>query len=467
MGRGRGYEGYPESRWIKFLDTQKDSTAWRFWRQAHVKGCSMKQDFEGDAESRKKAKKKHRKEGEADAERTASSESMRGLEGTRVVDLLRDALNENSRLQDELESLREEAQSAREEAERCLGDKTAAEARLAETKAQKSLLEESLREARTALEKAKSETAEAQSVHAQSEAQKAQEYEALRQQLAEEQKRQAALKDELAGAEERCRHLTAALAQAQTRKTEPELTQEEIAGRLQHLESLQRQIQETLLKTATGEGELARMKAELVQARHEKARAEAHAQELAKELAAAEKQLADRHIAISKSGSLAEASLRLAGVFSAAERAIDLYGYNAAPKGHKGAKPSQVVPFSSKGEAASQAKKQDAPKAEKAEETKKPAAKPEAAPVPEKKEEAPAPAAEAPKQAAPAPEAPKPAPSAPEAPAPKPEPAPAKAEEAAEPAKEEKASGLSTIFKGMPLRRSRTVAPRHISDSGK
>lgn len=429
----------------------------------------MKQEESAlDSESRKKAKKKHRKDEEARI--AAPSEGGRGLEATRVVDLLRDALNENSRLQDEMESLREEAQSASEEAERSRSDKTAAEARLAETKAQKALLEESLREAKAELEKAKRACAEAQNVRERTEAQKSQEYEALRQQLAAEQKRQATLKEELAGAEERCQHLTAALAQAQTRKTEPELTQEEIAGRLAHLESLQRQIQETLLKTATGEGELARMRAELVQAWHEKARAEAHAQELSEKLAAAEKELSDRHIAISKSGSLAEASLRLAGVFSAAERAIDLYGYNAGTKAAKGAKPSQVVPFSSKGEAASAAKTSEAPKPRKAAEVpaSAPKAKPASVPAPEKKAETPEPAA---------PEARKPAPAAPEPKASGPEPsqakaepkpaAPAKAEEKQEAPAKEETTGLSAIFKGMPLRRSRTVAPRHISDDDK
>lgn len=49
---------------------------------------------------------------------------------------------------------------------------------------------------------------------------------------------------------------------------------------------------------------------------------------LKKELAETKKQLEDKRIAIEDSESLAEASLRLAGVFAAAQRAIDLYGYN-------------------------------------------------------------------------------------------------------------------------------------------
>lgn len=44
----------------------------------------------------------------------------------------------------------------------------------------------------------------------------------------------------------------------------------------------------------------------------------------------AERQLQDRRIQIEDSESLAEASLRLAGVFVDAQRAIDLYGYNVA-----------------------------------------------------------------------------------------------------------------------------------------
>ncbi len=49
---------------------------------------------------------------------------------------------------------------------------------------------------------------------------------------------------------------------------------------------------------------------------------------LKKELEETKKQLEDKRIAIDDSESLAEASLRLAGVFVAAQRAIDLYGYN-------------------------------------------------------------------------------------------------------------------------------------------
>lgn len=51
---------------------------------------------------------------------------------------------------------------------------------------------------------------------------------------------------------------------------------------------------------------------------------------LKKELAETKKQLEDKRIAIDDSESLAEASLRLAGVFAAAQHAIDLYGYNVS-----------------------------------------------------------------------------------------------------------------------------------------
>ena len=44
----------------------------------------------------------------------------------------------------------------------------------------------------------------------------------------------------------------------------------------------------------------------------------------------AEQKLEDRRIAIADSESLAEASLRLSGIFAAAQHAIDLYGYNVA-----------------------------------------------------------------------------------------------------------------------------------------
>lgn len=45
-------------------------------------------------------------------------------------------------------------------------------------------------------------------------------------------------------------------------------------------------------------------------------------------LEAAEAELAQRRIAIEESGSLAEAALKLSGVFEAAQRAIDLYREN-------------------------------------------------------------------------------------------------------------------------------------------
>lgn len=47
------------------------------------------------------------------------------------------------------------------------------------------------------------------------------------------------------------------------------------------------------------------------------------------QLAEANRQLEDRRIAIQESGSLAEAALRLSGIFADAQRAIELYGYNA------------------------------------------------------------------------------------------------------------------------------------------
>ena len=62
------------------------------------------------------------------------------------------------------------------------------------------------------------------------------------------------------------------------------------------------------------------------------------------ELADAQAQLADRRIALDDSESLAEASLRLSGVFAAAQRAIDLYGYNIEerhPRGMAYAQPAR------------------------------------------------------------------------------------------------------------------------------
>jgi hypothetical protein len=53
----------------------------------------------------------------------------------------------------------------------------------------------------------------------------------------------------------------------------------------------------------------------------------------------AERRLDDRRIQIEDSESLAEASLRLAGVFADAQRAIDLYGYNVALNNDRGVFP--------------------------------------------------------------------------------------------------------------------------------
>lgn len=66
------------------------------------------------------------------------------------------------------------------------------------------------------------------------------------------------------------------------------------------------------------------------------------------QLEEAERKLEDRRIAIADSESLAEASLRLTGMFAAAQHAIDLYGYNVALNTSKnvsgGGRPRSVGP---------------------------------------------------------------------------------------------------------------------------
>lgn len=57
----------------------------------------------------------------------------------------------------------------------------------------------------------------------------------------------------------------------------------------------------------------------------------------------AEKKLEDRRIQIEDSESLAEASLRLAGIFVDAQHAIDLYGYNVEQNKLGGGSPSRGV----------------------------------------------------------------------------------------------------------------------------
>lgn len=51
-------------------------------------------------------------------------------------------------------------------------------------------------------------------------------------------------------------------------------------------------------------------------------------EQLEKRIAELESELADKTIAIEKSGTLAEAALKLAGVFEAAEKAAELYKEN-------------------------------------------------------------------------------------------------------------------------------------------
>lgn len=63
----------------------------------------------------------------------------------------------------------------------------------------------------------------------------------------------------------------------------------------------------------------------LIQYSDEKEALEMRVAELENKLAAARKKLEDRTIAISKAGSIAEASLQLSGVFEAAQRAADQY----------------------------------------------------------------------------------------------------------------------------------------------
>ena len=57
----------------------------------------------------------------------------------------------------------------------------------------------------------------------------------------------------------------------------------------------------------------------------------------------AEKKLEDRRIQVEDSESLAEAALRLAGIFVDAQHAIDLYGYNVEQNKLGGGSPSQSV----------------------------------------------------------------------------------------------------------------------------
>jgi hypothetical protein len=57
---------------------------------------------------------------------------------------------------------------------------------------------------------------------------------------------------------------------------------------------------------------------------------------LKKELADANEQLAERKIVIEKSGSIAEAALKLNGIFEAAQRAANQYLYSIGAAGEKG-----------------------------------------------------------------------------------------------------------------------------------
>lgn len=63
-----------------------------------------------------------------------------------------------------------------------------------------------------------------------------------------------------------------------------------------------------------------------------KERLESELADAHRQLADARRQLEDKHIAIEESGTLAEAALRLAGIFTDAQHAIDLYAYNVAER---------------------------------------------------------------------------------------------------------------------------------------
>lgn len=84
------------------------------------------------------------------------------------------------------------------------------------------------------------------------------------------------------------------------------------------------------------------------------------------QLAEANRKLEDRQIAIQESGSLAEASLRLSGIFADAQRAIDLYRYNLelqdqAPANAKKDLDSEVVEKSAEPKAPEKSTEPEAP----------------------------------------------------------------------------------------------------------
>lgn len=76
-------------------------------------------------------------------------------------------------------------------------------------------------------------------------------------------------------------------------------------------------------------------------AMEENDRLRAQAAEATRRAEEAEKKLEDRRIQIEDSESLAEASLRLAGIFVDAQHAIDLYGYNVEQNKLGGGSPSR------------------------------------------------------------------------------------------------------------------------------
>lgn len=78
-------------------------------------------------------------------------------------------------------------------------------------------------------------------------------------------------------------------------------------------------------------------------AMEENDRLRAQAAEATRRAEEAEKKLEDRRIQIEDSESLAEASLRLAGIFVDAQHAIDLYGYNVEQNKLGGGSPSRGV----------------------------------------------------------------------------------------------------------------------------
>ncbi len=315
--------------------------------------------------SSKKMKKKHGKSKHPSYEERRSDGAGTGLDGAKLVDLLRDALAENGRLRSMLDGAEEErtsledelaeAQSGKQAAEKKLDElqdeKDGLEWRLRHLSDEKHVLEERLAQAQMDCDGAKVELKKAQAAIEAGQARTEREGEGDKNRLLELERELEAARQQVAGLKDEAEHAKAksallekALAEAQDNLTSaqvelerlrPETQQKALADRIAALEADQRLLAKTLQDQGNATKELIRTRDELAAASRGKEKAEASARELVRELGQAkealqkaQRELAGRQAALQDSGVPAEAPRK---VPEAAVAAKDDLGDAAQP----------------------------------------------------------------------------------------------------------------------------------------